>query len=156
LLPVTRSNGVLAAGVFPSGGTIPGRASVIQLEGWTHEDMTVLPDAGVVVNWPSARGGRGRFGGAPERSEEEHARETNAAATKIEDFFRAAAAYVRAKDADPTIPTDIRLEAVRSVVDPGKPGTQRPAFFHAQEYDQILGVVGLASRARPKAVIVGG
>src|SRR5690606_5617250 len=34
-LPVTRSNGVLSAGVFPSGGLLPGRASVIQLEGWT-------------------------------------------------------------------------------------------------------------------------
>jgi imidazolonepropionase-like amidohydrolase len=157
LLPVTRANGVLSAGVFPTGGAIPGRASVIQLEGWTHEDMTVLPDAGVVVTWPSARPrGRGRFSSEPDRSEDDRSKEANAAVTKIEEFFEAATAYVRARDADPTIPLDIRLEAMSGVVDSTKLGMQRPVFFMAQDYDQILGVVGMARRQRIRAVIVGG
>ncbi|MCA8948894.1 MAG: hypothetical protein KDE27_05285, partial [Planctomycetes bacterium] len=35
-IPVARSNGVLAACTFPGGGLIAGRASVIQLDGWTN------------------------------------------------------------------------------------------------------------------------
>ena len=70
-LPVARSNGVLVAGVFPTGGLIPGRASVIQLDGWTNSDLAVLADAGVVVDWPALpadgpqRGMRGRRPPAP-------------------------------------------------------------------------------------------
>ena len=45
LIPVARLNGVLLAGVMNSGGRIPGRASIIRLDGWTWEDMTVKDDA---------------------------------------------------------------------------------------------------------------
>jgi len=65
LLPVTRSNGILLAGVFPTAslslsgpeplGLIPGRAALIRLDGWTTEDMAVVPDAGLVVNFPLSR-----------------------------------------------------------------------------------------------------
>ena len=65
-LPVARSNGVLTAAVFPSGGLIPGRASIIVLDGWTNRDMTVRADAGLVINWPSAASTR-RFRGRPSR-----------------------------------------------------------------------------------------
>jgi hypothetical protein len=54
-IPVARSNGVLAAAVFPSGGLLPGRASVLQLDGWTNADLTVRADAGPVVAWPAER-----------------------------------------------------------------------------------------------------
>src|SRR5262245_7751792 len=41
LIPVARTNGVLVAGVFPEGGTISGQVAVIQLDGWTMEQMAV-------------------------------------------------------------------------------------------------------------------
>jgi imidazolonepropionase-like amidohydrolase len=157
LFPVTRANGVLAAGVFPSGGVIPGRASVIQLEGWTSEEMTVDGNAGVVVNWPAGRGGgRGRFQAAPEKSEEEQARESNAAVTRIEDFFRAADGYLGAKDRDPSIPTDLRLEAMRGLRASKNAPAEHRVFVNAQEYDQILAAVGFASRLHLNVAIVGG
>lgn len=52
-IPVARSNGVLVACVFSRGGLVPGRASVIQLDGWTNADKTVRADAGPVVTWPA-------------------------------------------------------------------------------------------------------
>jgi imidazolonepropionase-like amidohydrolase len=155
LFPVTRANGVLSAGVFPSGGVIPGRAGVVQLEGWTHEEMTLLGDAGLVINWPGSRGGRGRFAGSPDRAEEQN-RERDAALARIEDFFRSAAGYLRAKAADPAIPTDIRLEAMRAHLPSPSGPPARPVFINAQEYDQILGAVGFATRHSLRAVIVGG
>jgi imidazolonepropionase-like amidohydrolase len=155
LFPVTRRNGVLAAGVFPSGGTIPGRASVIQLEGWTHEQMTVLPEAGLVLNWPAGRAGRGRFA-ASENPDEETDRRAAEAVARIEGFFESAAAYAKAKAADPLIPTDIRLEAMRAVLPSGTSPPERPVFIHANDYDQILGAVAFASRRGIRAVVVGG
>ncbi len=53
LFPVTRANGVLLALTAPSSGRIAGQASVMQLDGWTFEDMTVRPGAAMVVSWPS-------------------------------------------------------------------------------------------------------
>src|SRR5204863_3352767 len=55
IIPVTRSNGVLSIAVFPTGGVVPGRASVISLDGWTWEDMTVSDVVGLNVNWPMSR-----------------------------------------------------------------------------------------------------
>ena len=52
IIPVTRSNGVLVALTVPSGGFVAGQASVIQLDGWSTEDMTIKPSAGLVVRWP--------------------------------------------------------------------------------------------------------
>ena len=52
-IPVARSNGILAAAVFPRGGLLPGRASVIQLDGWTWEEMTLKQNAALHIFWPS-------------------------------------------------------------------------------------------------------
>ncbi|MFK7760045.1 MAG: amidohydrolase family protein [Phycisphaerales bacterium] len=48
--PVARTNGVLTVGVFPSGGTIPGRASVMTTDGWTNEDLALARDAGMIIS----------------------------------------------------------------------------------------------------------
>ena len=52
IIPTTRSNGVLLCLTAPSGGTISGQSAVIQLDGWTYEDLTIHPAAGLHVNWP--------------------------------------------------------------------------------------------------------
>lgn len=70
-IPVARTGGILVAGTFPTGGLVPGRASVLQLDGWTNADMALRRDAGVVVDWPAMpppggrRGMRGRRGAPP-------------------------------------------------------------------------------------------
>ena len=56
IIPVTRSNGVLLALTAPHGGLIAGKSAVIQLDGWTWEDMAVLPEAAMHLEWP--RGAR--------------------------------------------------------------------------------------------------
>ncbi len=164
LIPVTRSNGILTAGVFPTGGTIPGRASVIQLDGWTYEDMTVEADAGLIVNWPAMRPARSRFS---DRSDEEQLREIGEAIARIENTFRAAAAYLRARRADPNIPTDLRLEAMSAVLPPAgapesrpagesRPSARRPVFVFAEDYDQISAAVSFGARHGLRVVLVGG
>ena len=41
LIPVTRANGILLTLTAPSGGLVSGLASIIQLDGWTWEDMAL-------------------------------------------------------------------------------------------------------------------
>lgn len=164
LLPVTRANGVLVCGVMPTGGSIPGRASVIRLEGWTWEDMAVERDAGVVVAWPVMRPVRA---GWMDRSEEEQSRDIRRNVEVIESAFRECEAYVAARAADPSVPADIRWEALAGVLPPARRGEsggagtadgarQRPVFIEATDYDQIVAAVSFAARRGLKAVIVGG
>jgi imidazolonepropionase-like amidohydrolase len=56
LIPVARANGVLLAVTAPTGGLISGTCAVMQLDGWTWEEMTLRADAGMVVKWPKSVG----------------------------------------------------------------------------------------------------
>ena len=50
VIPVARTNGVLSVGVFPTGGAIPGRASILSTDGWTTEDLALVRDAGLIIS----------------------------------------------------------------------------------------------------------
>lgn len=148
IIPVTRSNGVLLAGLMPMGGSIPGRASVIRLEGWTWEDMAVRDDAGLVVNWPSLRPVTAWW---MTRSEEEQLEDARKARKQIEDAFAGAAAYAKARAADPAVAEDLRWEAMRGAVE-----GRAPVFIRAERIDQIQSAVTWAVGAGLKMVLVGG
>jgi imidazolonepropionase-like amidohydrolase len=150
LIPVTRSNGVLTFATFPRGGAIPGRASLLRTDGWTWEDMAIRADAGLVVNWPRLRPAylpwqEGR------RTAEDREKRIRENLRRIEEAFARARGYVDAKAAGAGLRTDIRWEAMRSVLE-GK----RPVFFLAQDYDAIVSAVDFAARYRLRAILVGG
>ncbi|MHC4451486.1 MAG: amidohydrolase family protein [Planctomycetota bacterium] len=150
LLPVTRSNGVLTFATFPRGGAIPGRASVMSMDGWTWEEMAIRADAGLVISWPNPdpppppadRGGRRR-----RRPEERGSKRLK----RIEEAFAAARAYLGARKWDPKTPVDIRWEAMRPALE-GK----RPVFFLANDYAQIVSALDFATREKLNAILVGG
>lgn len=144
LIPVARSNGVLVAGVFPTGGPIAGRLSAVRLEGWTWEEMTIRAEAGIVVNWPLTRPVRAWW---MEKSEDEQRKEIDRNLGLLRDAFDLAASWRAARAADPSTPTDLRWEAM----DPAL-----PLFIHAQDYDQIVSAVTFAADRGWKCVIVGG
>lgn len=148
LFPVARSNGVLVAGVFPSGGSISGRASLLRLDGWTWEDMTIDDDMGLIINWPNVRPITARW---MNLSEEEQRKRAQDRIANITDLFDAARAYIVAKDADPTIPTDVRFEAMRAAI-----AGETPVFISAQEYEQIVSGLTWALDEGLKPVLVGG
>lgn len=167
LLPVTRSNGVLIAAVFPSGGLIPGRASVIQLDGWTNRDLAVLPDAGVVIDWPALpaetpgrgmRGGRrpqapgtpGAPGATPTPPEDPTVAVQRQRA-QIDEAFAKARAWIEAKKADKNTPADLRAQALV----PAAMGEQ-PVFLLADEAEEIDSAIAWALGAKLRPIVVGG
>lgn len=154
LIPVTRLNGVLAAGVFPTGGLIPGRVSVMRFEGWTNEDMTVKKNAGLVVAWPAMRTVTAWW---MDKSEDEQRKDIAKNIARLRDTIATAKSYLAAKDAPgSTVATDVRWEAMRGVFASGSAPAALPVFIEAQEYEQITAAVTYAMEQGMRPVIVGG
>jgi imidazolonepropionase-like amidohydrolase len=153
LLPVARSNGVLAAIPFPVGGLLPGRASAIHLDGWTNADLTVRADVGPVVAWPAQTGGgggrRGPRSGTPPTEGGENAHKK--ARQRIDDTFAAARAWLTAFTADPTTPIDLRHQALAPAI-----RREVPVFVLADELEQIESAVLWARDRSLRLVVVGG
>lgn len=165
LIPVARTNGIMLAAVFPltsatgqlayfagPGGLVPGRASIVRLDGWTTEQMAAQMDAGLVINWPNMRPITAWW---MDKSKEDQQGESNAALAVIERLFTDAAAYGAAKAHAPGGPTDLRLEAMRSVF-PNTLVVQRPVFVLANDYDQITSAIAFGDKYKLKIIIVGG
>jgi imidazolonepropionase-like amidohydrolase len=154
LLPVTRANGVLAAlsvpGAAPGGG-IAGTSALVQMDGWTWEEMALAPALGLHVMLPTLRHNPALFRGPTEPLRDELRRFTEQRLRQIDDAFAAAAAYVKARAADPATPVDARLEGLAAAVQ-----GRQPVFVHADELAQIRHALALAERHALKLVIVGG
>lgn len=148
-IPITRRNGVLTAGVLPQGGLVPGRASVIRLDGWTNEDMTIQRDAGLYVEWPfMGSGGRGRFG---RRGAAAPAETSVDALARLDALFDAGAAYLAARAADPTLAVDLRLEGLATTL-----RGERPLLVSAATAEQIESAVLWSERRGLQLVLIGG
>lgn len=52
LIATMRFNGILLAETTPTGGTISGCSSVMEMEGWNWEDACHTMDIGIHLNWP--------------------------------------------------------------------------------------------------------
>ena len=158
IIPVTRAAGILTTGVFPTGGLIPGRASVMRLDGWTWEDMTVKADAGLMLNWPTMRTVTAWW---MDQSEDDQQSRTRDSLTAIDAAFDQAAAYIATRAADPNHPTDLRWEGMRGVFPTATGGEsasaeQLPVFVSANDLDQISAAVNWAAGRKLRVVIVGG
>src|SRR5205823_11000516 len=116
---------------------------------------------GMVVEWPQVRPISAWW---MDRSDSDQADDIKKSLAGIDDAFKAAAAYIAAKDADPSLPTDIRWEAMRGVLGKQRASEakadekvdQLPVFIAAQDLDQIVSAVTWAVERKVKPVIVGG
>lgn len=87
-IPVTRTNGVTTVIITPSGGLFPGTASLINLIGYTPDQM-FAGFSGIAVNFPSS-GRRGRW---DRRSDEEIKKSEEQALKKLNDIMDKARLY---------------------------------------------------------------
>ncbi len=148
IIPVTRSNGILTVAVLPAGGLITGHASVIRMDGWTSEDLTIRADAGIVLNWPWMRPATGWW---ITTSQAEQLESINKRLRLLDETFDLAQAYIDARDADTSHPIDLRWEALRTALK-----RERPIFVRAQELEQIQSAVAWAARRNLRITILGG
>lgn len=149
VIPTTRSNGVLLALAAPYGGLFSGRSAVIQLDGWTWEEMALKSDVALHIQWPSYAAGGGRRGRGAEQ--EEAAPRGERAVELMRQALADARAYGAARKADPKFPHDARWESLQDVME-GK----LPVIIHADELRQITAAVAFAEREKLKLILAGG
>jgi imidazolonepropionase-like amidohydrolase len=150
LLPVARANGVLVALSVPNpsaNGLIVGTSAAIQLDGWTTENMTVKAPVGMHVFWPAMR----VPDGLPDERREAFVKERDERLETLETSLEDAAAYRKARSADPDTAIDMRWEAMRPVLE-----GELPLFAHVEDLMQIRRALDVAERFDLKLVIVGG
>jgi imidazolonepropionase-like amidohydrolase len=146
LIPVTRSNGVLLALAAPYGGLLAGRSAVIQLDGWTWEDMALGPDAALHIEWPAPERAR------PEGEEDEERHESREKRLQaIRDAFDDAKAYAAARTANPAFPRDARWESLQDVL-----AGKLPVIIYADDARQITAAAAFAEEYKLKLIITGG
>ncbi len=159
LIPVARMNGVTTALTCPQGGLIAGQCAIINLDGWTPEEMKLAAPAAMHINYPRLgfRGGGGfgggGFGPPSEQQRQARDRQVEVLRNRIED----AQAYLRAKEAiakDKTLaprPADLSLEAMIPVL-----RGEVPVLVSASGVAEINGAIELADKYKLRLIINGG
>jgi imidazolonepropionase-like amidohydrolase len=170
LVPVARANGVLTAASVPRGGLIAGTSAVIHLDGWSNEDMAVVPALGIHLNWPSPHPVVQPYPNDPVKLS---ADKRQKAVQSIKDAFADAKAYyVAKKAASKAVPpgksgvprrgaegatgssdlkTDTRWEAMIPLFD-----RKLPLIIHADDIQQIQPAVAFAAKENLRMILLGG
>ena len=152
ILPVTRSGGVLVALSAPSGGMISGRSAIVQLEGWTYEDMAIKPVTTMQVNWPLQSIPPGLAARLKKDKLKEEKEEIEEHKEELMKFFAMAKAYHEGRSQTENRPAfDSRLEAMRDVI-----AGKVPMMVRADRAAEIRDAVAFAVKEKLKIIIIGG
>ena len=123
-IPVARANGITHAVTAPGGSGgfgvggpygIHGQASLINLAGWTVEEMAVDTSVGMVLHWPTIETSTFDFStfSRTERKFSEVKEEYEDRVAELEDWMDAARRYAGDSEKE----TDLKLEALAKVVE---------------------------------------
>jgi imidazolonepropionase-like amidohydrolase len=121
------------------------------MDGWTWEQMALKSELGVHLALPSMRLNSDLLRPPLDAFADELRRFSAQRLRQIDEALDAAAAYGRARAADPAQPADARWDALLPVL-----RGERPLFVQADELPQIRHALALAERHGFKLVIVGG
>lgn len=142
IIPVTRSNGILAVLTQPSGGIICGQSVLVNLNGWIPPEMALVDPAALHVNFPP-----GAYAPGEPRKQ---ARET---IELLRQQFRLALRYdqvVAQQGPPPAVAYDPKLTALA----PYAKG-ERLVVITADAYGDILAAIEFAEEFKLKWVLAG-
>src|SRR4051812_6304981 len=150
-IPVTRANGVTTVAVVPGGGIFGGEVAVMNLDGWTWEEATLKPNAGIEFNFPALGGGGGRGGGrggAAAGTYEQAKKQRDDRLADISRTFALARAYGKG---GANRPKDLVLEALVPVVE-----GRLPLLTNVSGEANIREAIAFAEREKVKIIVAGG
>jgi imidazolonepropionase-like amidohydrolase len=162
---VTRVNGITTVLSYPTGGLVSGQAAVINLNGSTQDEMAVIGEFGLVINFPRIAGGGGfggggggfGGGGGQQADFNELVRRRDTQVEELKKVFKSAESYLKAREAyekDKTLPyveTDLSYEAMAPYI-----RGQKPILFTAERDRDIRGVAKFVADMKVKGIIIGG
>jgi imidazolonepropionase-like amidohydrolase len=155
IIPTVRVNGVTTALTSARGGVIAGQAALLDLAGWTPQEMAILPRAGMVITFPRVRAGR-RFGGeGGAQGGEAQAEAVNRQTRALREYLASAKAYADIKarlagGAAGTQETSLPMEAMVPVM-----RGESPVIFEVETAEQIRGAIALADSFHLKVIFRG-
>ena len=157
VIDVTRVNGITTVVSEPEGGMISGQSALIQLAGWTPQEMVLKSPLAMHIHFPRVRSAA--FDEQPQ--EEEAAKEAQKNYTrqidKLRDVFRDAQAYAKAAGARtqnaslPRSDRDLILEAMVPVVE-----GRVPVVMHANLARDIRAAIKFADEFKLKMILADG
>jgi len=147
LIPVTRSSGVLIAVTAPTGSLIAGQSAVMQLDGWTADDMTLKSPAALQIRWPSMSP---TVDWRHDESPAEQTKERVERLRELDKVFADARLYAKQRESGKQA-VDLRLEALLPVL-----RGETPIMVTANDIRQIQSAVAFATREKLKLIIYGG
>lgn len=145
-IPVTRANGVTSAITSAQGGMIQGTAALIDLAGWTPDEMATKGRVAMVMSYPRTGGGGGRgFRGG--QAQGDGAEAQNRQVQDLYTYLRDARAYNARSN---PVPQNLAFAALG----PALKG-EVPVIFDVQTEGQIRGVIALADTFKLRVVLRG-
>ena len=156
LVPVTRVSGVTNVLSVPEGGVISGQSALIQLIGWTPQEMVVKSPAAMHIRFPRLRGAPLVEVPQDEEAEKELRKTYTKELDKVRDLFRDALAYSRAaaaRSADRNVKRfdrDLILEGLVPVVE-----GRVPVVMHANQARDIKAAIEFADELKLKVILAG-
>jgi imidazolonepropionase-like amidohydrolase len=144
-IPVTRCDGVTNALVLPQGGPIAGRATLVNLDGWTWEQMVVGESLALLIQAPGASGDD-----PPEKELEKE--EWKQLSEKFDEALRYADARAAGR---PNVARDLKLEALAPYLR-GRDGAAPKLTLFAADSRHVLRAAALfAERRKLNALLLG-
>lgn len=143
IIPGSRSNGILYAQVVPSGGTIGGSSSVVQLDAWNWEDAIVRADDGIHIYWPEKYRGPDPSKGETQQQIDEKYTQT---VRELEKLFQDGSAY---KSVEKHEQINLRLEAIKPVL-----GGNSAVYLHVEKAEEIVKSIQLIEKFGIKKIVL--
>lgn len=156
LIPVARANGITHTVVAPEvdDGVIAGQAALVNLDGWTVEEMAIDPALALVIKWPAIVTRRfdfatfsmkeSAFKEAKEKAEEKQ--------QELREWFEAAQHYQQALNAgSDRLDADLKLMALAPYL-----AGEKPVIFSADSRRDIEAAVEFAESLGLRMIVAGG
>ena len=155
---VARVNGVTTVLTSPQGGLISGQAALINLDGWTPQEMRLKAPVAMAMNYPSLPSGGGGFGGGFSFTPTEAMRQQrDKRIESLNKMIDDAKVYLKAKEASaadksiPARPIDLGMEAMIPVIK-----GETPVLMNAHTEKDLKAVIEFANKHGLKLIINGG
>ena len=154
VIPVTRVNGITTVVTEPEGGIISGSSAMMQLAGWTPQEMTLKAPLAMHIHFPRLRSSA--FDEVPQDEEaaKEAARNYTKQIDKLRDVRKDAQAYAKASTARTNHPDikrndrDVILEALVPVVE-----GRVPVVMHANLERDIRAALKFADEFKLRVIL---
>ena len=164
-IPVVRANGITHAVSAPGGGgfnpfggggsIMPGQASLVHLDGWTVEEMAIVPSLALVLNWPAISTQTFDFQtfSVRRRPFTDVKKEYDEKFGQLEDWLEAGRRYAHAaeKGSAANFDRDLKLEALARVVK-----GELPVIVNADDDRDIKNAVEFAEKHKLRMILAGG